>query len=180
MTLVGGAPEIVGGAGAGCTVIVKAGSDTVVVPSLTETMMFAYEPTALAAGVPDSRPDVGSKVAHAGLFAIENVNGAPDGLEAVGWKRYGWVALTVVGGVPEMTGAAGGRVATVTVADPDCVGSCTETAVICTVGWAGGVAGAVYRPPVEMVPTVLSPPVTPFTAQVTAVLLAFVTVAVKS
>jgi len=40
------------------------------------------------------------------------------------------------------------------------------------------VAGAVYRPELEIVPTVALPPVTPFTCQVTAVLLVF-TVAVN-
>lgn len=40
-------------------------------------------------------------------------------------------------------------------------------------------AGAVYRPVVEIVPVVLFPPVTPFTCQVTAVLLLFCTVSEK-
>jgi len=42
-----------------------------------------------------------------------------------------------------------------------------------------GLAGAVYRPELEIVPTVALPPVTPFTCQVTAVLLVFCTVAVN-
>ena len=44
---------------------------------------------------------------------------------------------------------------------------------------AGTAAGAVYNPVVEIVPTVAFPPITPFTCQVTAVLLVFVTVAVN-
>src|SRR2546430_12908415 len=46
-------------------------------------------------------------------------------------------------------------------------------------GSAAGLAGAVYRPELEIVPTVALPPVTPFTCQVTAVLLVFCTVAVN-
>jgi hypothetical protein len=39
--------------------------------------------------------------------------------------------------------------------------------------------GGVYRPLVEMVPVAALPPATPFTCQITAVLVRFVTVAVK-
>ena len=45
--------------------------------------------------------------------------------------------------------------------------------VLCTA------AGAVYRPELEIVPTVALPPATPFTCQVTAVLLVFCTVALN-
>ena len=48
-----------------------------------------------------------------------------------------------------------------------------------TVAGLGTAPGAVYRPELEIVPTVALPPVTPFTCQVTAVLLAFCTVAVS-
>src|SRR5204862_419282 len=41
----------------------------------------------------------------------------------------------------------------------------------------GTTAGAVYRPELDIVPTVALPPVTPLTCQITAVLLAFSTVA---
>src|SRR5437762_8079343 len=43
----------------------------------------------------------------------------------------------------------------------------------------GTTAGAVYRPELDIVPTVALPPVTPLTCQVTAVLLVFCTVAVN-
>jgi hypothetical protein len=57
-------------------------------------------------------------------------------------------------------------------------GSATLVAVIVTVeGW-GAVAGAVYRPLAEMVPSVAFPPVTPFTLQVTRVFELPLTVAV--
>src|SRR2546427_11552479 len=42
-----------------------------------------------------------------------------------------------------------------------------------------GLAGAVYSPEPEIVPTVALPPVTPFTCQVTAVLLVFCTTALN-
>jgi hypothetical protein len=41
----------------------------------------------------------------------------------------------------------------------------------------GILAGGVYRPVAEIVPVALLPPATPFTCQVTAVLVVFVTVA---
>ena len=43
----------------------------------------------------------------------------------------------------------------------------------------GIAAGGVYSPVVEIVPVALLPPATPFTCQVTAVLLVFETVAVN-
>jgi hypothetical protein len=51
--------------------------------------------------------------------------------------------------------------------------------VTVTVPPAGTVAGAVYKPPVVIVPVVEFPPVAPFTCQVTAVFDVFVTVAVN-
>ena len=69
-------------------------------------------------------------------------------------------------------------VVTVTVADADFVVSACETAVTVTVP-EGAVAGAVYKPEVEIVPTVVFPPVVLFTCQVTAVFVEPVTVAVN-
>jgi hypothetical protein len=69
--------------------------------------------------------------------------------------------------------------ATVTVELPDAVVSATLVALTVTEAGLGGVAGAVYSPLVEIVPTVEFPPVTPFTDQVTPVLVVFVTVAVN-
>jgi hypothetical protein len=54
-----------------------------------------------------------------------------------------------------------------------------EVAVTVTVAGVGTAAGAVYAPLLEIIPTVALPPLTPLTLQVTAVLDAFVTVAVK-
>src|SRR5713101_7416141 len=73
----------------------------------------------------------------------------------------------------------GGAVVTVTVAFADLLVSACAIAVTVTVAGLGTVAGAVYRPAVEIVPTVEFPPVTPFTCHVTAVLLLPVTVAVN-
>jgi|SRR5215472_411134 len=52
-------------------------------------------------------------------------------------------------------------------------------AVTVTAAGLGTTPGAVYRPEPEIVPTAALPPVTPFTCQVTAVLLVFRTVAVN-
>ena len=66
-----------------------------------------------------------------------------------------------------------------TCAEPETPGEATLTAVTVTVLVVGMVAGGVYTPPDEIVPTVLLPPGTVFTSQFTAVLVALVTVAVK-
>src|SRR5205823_10523031 len=67
----------------------------------------------------------------------------------------------------------------VTCAEADFVGSACDTAVTATVAGFGTTAGAVYRPELDIVPTVALPPLTPLTCQVTAVLLVFCTVAVN-
>jgi hypothetical protein len=71
-----------------------------------------------------------------------------------------------------------GAVVTVTVAESVFVVSTCEIAVTVTAP-LGTVAGAMYKPAALIVPTVLFPPVVPFTCQVTAVFDVFVTAAVK-
>ena len=84
--------------------------------------------------------------------------------------------LTVakVGKIVTLTGAV-----IVTCAEADLVVSACETAVTVTAAGFGTVPGAEYRPELEIVPAAVFPPVTPFTCQVTAVLLVFCTVAVN-
>src|SRR5215469_5700307 len=77
-----GAPA--GGGAAAFTVMVKAGSETVVAPSLTEMSMFASVPTLATAGVPDSCPVVVLKLAHEGLLAMLKVSVPPLGSVVVG------------------------------------------------------------------------------------------------
>lgn len=67
----------------------------------------------------------------------------------------------------------------VTCADAVLLGSACETAVTLTVAGFGTLAGAAYIPTEEIVPRVASPPLTPFTCQVTAVLAALETAAVN-
>ena len=55
-----------------------------------------------------------------------------------------------------------------------------ETAVIVTVLGDGTVEGGVYSPELDTVPTVVSPPATPLTSQLTAVFAELATSAVKS
>jgi hypothetical protein len=88
-----GCPEIVGGvfaggvAGAAVTAIVKAARDALDFPSLTLIVTGALDlPASPAAGVPESKPDAGSKVAHVGLLVISNVRGSPSASEALGWN----------------------------------------------------------------------------------------------
>ncbi len=53
-----------------------------------------------------------------------------------------------------------------------------DTAVTVTVAGEGIIAGAVYIPEVEIVPTVVLPPATPFTCQLTVIFVELATVAV--
>src|SRR6266513_2927619 len=80
------------------------------------------------------------------------------------------------GEIVTLTTAAG---VMVTCAEADFVGSAWDTAATVTMAGFGTTAGAVYRPELDIVPTVALPPVTPLTCQVTAVLLVFSTVAVN-
>ena len=58
----------------------------------------------------------------------------------------------------------------VTFAEPETVASAALIAVMVTPGVDGRIAGAVYSPAVEIVPSVALPLTAPFTSQVTAVL----------
>ena len=87
------------------TVMLKDASEVVTRPSLTRIAMLAYVPTWLAAGVPCKRPVLVLKVAQAGAFTIENVNGSPSASVAAGWNEYGVPCITDVSGTPEITGA---------------------------------------------------------------------------
>ena len=96
------------------TTIEKAGSAMVVVPSLaeriirsflavsaavplgegwavtewkvTEMMILSYLPAFAAVGLPESPPEVKSKLAQPGLFWIEKLTGSPVGFSTVGVK----------------------------------------------------------------------------------------------
>ena len=74
---------MVGGAGE-VTVIVNGASEAEAVPSLTEMVMLANEPTLDDVGVPDSWPAEVLNEAQEGMFVIENVSAAPRGLDAAG------------------------------------------------------------------------------------------------
>src|SRR5687768_1496194 len=82
------------------TVIANAGSVAPALPSLTLMTMLEYVPTLAAAGVPESWPVAVLKLAHAGRFAIENVNASPFASDALGRKLYALPAFTEVAGEP--------------------------------------------------------------------------------
>jgi hypothetical protein len=89
VTEVGGEPLIVGGEVPPpelVTVIEKPGSETLLVPSLTEIMMFELVPTLAAWGVPESCPVLALKLAQPGLPAIEKVSALPLGSVVEGVK----------------------------------------------------------------------------------------------
>jgi hypothetical protein len=69
---------------------------------------------------------------------------------------------------------------TVTCADPVRLASASDIAVMVAVKVDEIVDGAVYIPAAEIVPTVESPPVTPLTCQVTAMLDVLVTAALNA
>src|SRR5262245_16167612 len=104
VAVIAGVPEIVGARfGAACTCSAKAGSEALMLPSLTLIVM--PEVVLTVDGVPQSRPVVASKLAQVGLLAIENVSGLLSGSLAVGRKEYAVPTVTEVLGVPEIVGA---------------------------------------------------------------------------
>ena len=88
------------------TVMENGANDAEASELLTLMTMFEYVPAFVAAGVPASVPELVLNVAQAGLPEIENLSVYPDGPDAVGVKLYACPATSVVGGVPEITGAA--------------------------------------------------------------------------
>jgi hypothetical protein len=90
--------------GAAATAMANTGNAAEAEPSETEMTTLPYGPTSLAAGVPERRPVVVLNEAQVGLLAIENESACPSGSDAVGWNEYAWPAVTLVAGVPLMTG----------------------------------------------------------------------------
>ena len=86
-TGVAGEPEMTGAVLGAATVMVKAGSAALSVPSETEMVMPVKErPAMLEVGVPLRRPVVVLKEAQLGRLATAKVSGSPSASEAVGWK----------------------------------------------------------------------------------------------
>jgi hypothetical protein len=83
----------------------NAGNDLLALPSLTLITMFGYGPACCAVGVPVSAPVEVANAAQAGLLAMENASGSPSASLAVGVNEYVDPDCTLVGGVPEITGA---------------------------------------------------------------------------
>ena len=85
MTEADGVPPMTGvSVPVGTTVIEKAGSATLVVPSLTVMTMFAYVPTFAAVGVPDNVPLPVLNLAHVGQLEIEALSGLPSASPSMG------------------------------------------------------------------------------------------------
>jgi hypothetical protein len=102
-TIVGGTPEIAGGALV--TVIENAASEVDACPSFTLITRFEYVPVCAVDGVPWRRPLVESNVAHGGVVLMLKINVVPGfGSLALGVNEYGSPAATLVAGVPEITG----------------------------------------------------------------------------
>jgi hypothetical protein len=109
VTDAGGVPLMVGGGLlAAFTVIEKAGSEALLVPSLTEITMLEVVPTLAACGVPESCPVLVLKLAQAGGLATEKVRVLPLGSVVEGVKLYAEPAVTDVAGVPLIVGGGTG------------------------------------------------------------------------
>jgi len=90
----------------GFTTSENAGSETLVVPSLTEMVMLLQVHMCSAFGVPDNLPVVEENEVNAGLLAIEKVSVLWSASEAVGVNDQTTPTVAVVTGVPEIFGAA--------------------------------------------------------------------------
>ena len=98
-------PLITGALFACTTVIVKAASETLSVPSETEMTMPGCGPTAADPGVPLKRPVDWLKLAQSGFPLMLKLSACPSGSEAVGRNEYALPAVTASVGEPLMTGA---------------------------------------------------------------------------
>jgi hypothetical protein len=109
-TLVAGVPVMVGGwfvvVDAGLTSSVKAGSETVDVPSETDMVMLLLVRWSAAVGVPESLPVLVLNVVNGGLCATEKVSLLRSASLAVGWKLHAVPTRVTVVGVPLIFGAA--------------------------------------------------------------------------
>jgi hypothetical protein len=98
------------------------------------------------------------------LPEIDHVTPALAGsLATLAEKPWPWFCCTLAVGGETLTETTA---STVTLADPERVGSAPEVAVMVTTE-PGGDAGAVYSPVLLIVPTVVLPPATPFTLHLT-------------
>ena len=93
--------------------MLNAGRAADCVPSLTLITMFEKAPTLELDGVPVSEPVAMLNVPHEGMFVMLKLRVVPEGPLAAGVNEYAWPAVTCVGGVPLIVGAAGGG-------GPDC------------------------------------------------------------
>src|SRR5271167_2974374 len=75
--------------------------------------------------------------------------------------------LALAGVTLTLTGGGGGGLVMVTAALPAADDATMLVACTVTVAGVGTLAGALYRPLVEIVPNAILPPATPFTSQVT-------------
>src|SRR5215218_5941834 len=85
--------------------MLNAGSERVLVPSLTVIVMPSCEPTWSAGGVPQSRPVFLLNQVHRGLLLIENVNVSPSASTVRGLNVYSWSTTAAVEGAPLICGA---------------------------------------------------------------------------
>src|SRR5262245_11111144 len=84
----------------------NAGSDTLVVPSVTLMTMLLQVRACEADGVPHTWPVVDENDAKPGLFTIENVSLLPSASVALGVNDHATPTVPVVAGVPVILGAA--------------------------------------------------------------------------
>src|SRR5262245_23780755 len=84
----------------------NAGSETFVVPSVTEMTMLLHVRACSARGVPHTWPVVEENDAKPGLFAMENVSLLPSASVAFGVNDQATPTIPVVVGVPLIFGAA--------------------------------------------------------------------------
>ena len=93
------------GSSAGMISMLNGGSALPLTPSLTLMTMPVINPVSPLAGVPESSPVVGSKLAQEGLVRIEKVKRSPSGSFADGLNKYLFPSVTCCIGIPEILGA---------------------------------------------------------------------------
>jgi len=104
-TDVAGVPLMVGALLLFLTVMLKAGNETLALPSLTLITIPVVIPTSLVDGVPDNVPVEELKVLQFGALVMEKVRLSLSTSFAIGVNKYATLSNTEVAGVPLIVGA---------------------------------------------------------------------------
>src|SRR5690349_22803519 len=102
--MVGGEFTVAGGVCAPVTSMRNCGRSATALPSLASMVIMPDMPTSAWDGVPVTRPVDLLMLAQAGRLVAVNESASPSGSVDCGWNEYAVPAVSLVGGLPVITG----------------------------------------------------------------------------